>query len=151
MVSRYVLFLVSVLLVKNCFSQTPDIIVTNGKIFTSDEKQLYAEALAIKGNRIIAVGKKNEIEKLAKPSTKVMNHPFHPVEALTREEAVIAYTSGSAYAEMKDDKGMLVAGQLADLVVLSDDVFSIPLQQLPSTHSWLTMVDGKIIYNTLKK
>jgi len=52
---------------------------------------------------------------------------------------------------MKDDKGMLVAGQLADLVVLSDDVFSIPLQQLPSTHSRLTMVDGKIIYNTLKK
>jgi predicted amidohydrolase YtcJ len=78
-------------------------------------------------------------------------HPFHPAEALTREEAVIAYTRGSAYAEMKDDKGMLVPGQLADLVVLSDDVFSIPLQQLPSTHSVLTMLDGKIIYNTLKK
>jgi len=78
-------------------------------------------------------------------------HPFRPAEALTREEAVIAYTRGSAYAEMKDDKGMLVAGQLADLVVLSDDIFSIPLQQLPATHSVLTIVNGKIIYNTLEK
>jgi predicted amidohydrolase YtcJ len=76
---------------------------------------------------------------------------FSPAEALTREEAVFAYNQGSAYAEMKDDKGMLVPRQLADLVVLSDDVFSIPLQQLPSNHSLLTMVDGKIIYNTLKK
>src|SRR5678815_121744 len=73
MVSRYLLFLVSVLLIKNGFSQTPDIIVTNGKIFTSNEKQLYAEAVAIKGNRVIAIGKKSEIEKLAKPSTKVIN------------------------------------------------------------------------------
>jgi formylmethanofuran dehydrogenase subunit A len=73
MVSRYLVFLVFILLVKNSFSQTADIIVTNGKIFTSNEKQLYVEAVAIKGNRIIAVGKKSEIEKLAKPSTKLID------------------------------------------------------------------------------
>ena len=78
-------------------------------------------------------------------------HPFHPNEALTREEAVIAYTKTSAYAEFKDDKGMLAPGQLADVVVLSDDIFTIPLQQLPATHSVLTMVDGKIVYSTITK
>jgi predicted amidohydrolase YtcJ len=76
-------------------------------------------------------------------------HPFRPAEALTVEQAVIAYTKTSAYAEMQDDKGVLAPGQLADLVVLSQDIFTVPLQQLPATNSMLTMVDGKIIYNKL--
>jgi predicted amidohydrolase YtcJ len=76
-------------------------------------------------------------------------HPFRPAEALTVEQAVIAYTKTSAYAEMQDDKGVLAPGQLADLVVLSQDIFTVPLQQLPTTSSMLTMVDGKIIYNKL--
>jgi predicted amidohydrolase YtcJ len=73
-------------------------------------------------------------------------HPFRPEEALSREEAVIAYTRTSAYAEFADDKGILAPGKLADLVVLSQDIFSIPLQQLPATHSVLTMINGKIVF-----
>lgn len=72
-------------------------------------------------------------------------HPFNPKEALTVEEAVIAYTKTSGYAEFRDDKGMIAPGQLADLVVLSQDIFSIPLHGLPATHSLLTMIDGKVI------
>jgi predicted amidohydrolase YtcJ len=67
------------------------------------------------------------------------------------EEAVIAYTKTSAYAEMQDNKGMIAPGQLADLAVLSNDIFTMPLQQLPATHSVLTMVNGKIVYNTLQE
>lgn len=78
-------------------------------------------------------------------------HPFRPSEALTVEEAVIAYTKTSAYAEMQDNKGMLAPGQLADLAVLSHDIFTMPLQQLPATHSLLTMVNGKIIFDQLEK
>jgi predicted amidohydrolase YtcJ len=78
-------------------------------------------------------------------------HPFRPSEALTVEEAVIAYTKTSAYAEMQDNKGMIAPGQLADLAVLSNDIFTMPLQQLPATHSVLTMVNGKIVYNTLQE
>lgn len=76
-------------------------------------------------------------------------HPFNPKEALTVEEAVIAYTKTAGYAEFMDDKGMIAPGQLADLVVLSQDIFSIPLQALPATHSLLTMVDGKIVMKNL--
>ena len=72
-------------------------------------------------------------------------HPANPPEALTVEEAVIAYTKTAAYAEFSDDKGMLAPGQLADLIVLSQDIFTIPLQALPGTHSVLTMVDLKIV------
>jgi predicted amidohydrolase YtcJ len=68
-------------------------------------------------------------------------------EALTREEAVRAYTSGSAYAEMKEkQKGTIAKGMLADLAVLSQDIFEVPPPALPETHSVMTIVGGKIAY-----
>jgi predicted amidohydrolase YtcJ len=74
-------------------------------------------------------------------------HPDRPSEALTREEAVIAYTLGSAYAELLEgDKGSLAKGKLADLAVLSQDIFTVPVEQLPSTVSILTMIGGAIVY-----
>lgn len=72
-----------------------------------------------------------------------------PLEALTREQAVVAYTLTSAYAEFAEkDKGSLEPGKRADLAVLSQDVFHVPLQELPRTGSVLTMVGGKILYDT---
>lgn len=70
-----------------------------------------------------------------------------PAENLTREQAVIAYTKNNAYAEFKEkEKGTLMPGMLADLAVLSQDIFTIPAGQLPATKSILTMIDGKIVY-----
>lgn len=75
-------------------------------------------------------------------------HPTNPREAITREQAVIAYTRGSAYAEFGEtQKGMLKAGLLADLAVLSQDIFQVPLQDLPRTSSLLTIVGGQIVYD----
>ncbi len=75
-------------------------------------------------------------------------HPNNPVEALTREEAVEAYTRGSAYAEFTEaDKGILAPGKLADLAVLSQDIFTVPVGDLPKTRSVLTLVGGRIIYD----
>lgn len=72
----------------------------------------------------------------------------NPKENLTVEQAVIAYTRTNAYAEFKEkEKGMLAKGMLADLAVLSQDIFTIPAQQLPATHSVLTIIDGKIVYH----
>jgi predicted amidohydrolase YtcJ len=66
---------------------------------------------------------------------------------ISREQAVIAYTKGSAYAEFAEKyKGTLMPGMLADLAVLSQDIFTVPAQQLPATQSLLTIVDGKIEY-----
>ena len=51
----------------------------------------------------------------------------HPAEALTREEAVIAYTRTAAFAEFAEkDKGTLEPGMLADLAVLSQNIFEVP-------------------------
>lgn len=71
-----------------------------------------------------------------------------PEENLTREQAVIAYTKANAYAEFEEsNKGTLKEGMLADLTVLSQDVFSVPTPQLPATSSVLTMIDGEIVYH----
>ncbi|RTQ44944.1 amidohydrolase [Hymenobacter gummosus] len=70
-----------------------------------------------------------------------------PGEALTREQAVRAYTAGSAYAEFAEqDKGTLSPGKLADLAVLSQDIFTVPTPALPGTVSELTMIGGKVLY-----
>ena len=75
-------------------------------------------------------------------------HPDRPSEAITREQAVIAYTATSAYAEFAEkEKGTLESGKLADLVVLSQDVFTIPTPELPKTESVLTLVGGKVVYD----
>ena len=74
--------------------------------------------------------------------------PNRPSEAITREQAVIAYTLTSAYSEFAEkDKGSLEPGKLADLAVLSQDIFTVDASDLPKTESLLTMVGGKIVYD----
>lgn len=74
--------------------------------------------------------------------------PNRPSEAMTREQAVVAYTLTSAYAEFAEkDKGSLEPGKLADLAVLSQDIFTVDASDLPKTESLLTMVGGKIVYD----
>ena len=79
-----------------------------------------------------------------------VTHPTHPGEALTREQAVAAYTRGSAYAEFAErEKGTLAPGMLADLAVLSQDIFTVPARALPATTSVLTLVGGAILHDEL--
>lgn len=70
-----------------------------------------------------------------------------PEQKISVEEAVRAYTSGSAYAEFaEDDKGFLRPGLLADLVVLSEDIFTIDPVRIPEVKVDLTIVDGRVVY-----
>lgn len=76
------------------------------------------------------------------------SHPGNPKEAITREQAIIAYTRTSAYAEFGEkDKGSLEPGKFADLAVLSQDIIKVPAGDLPKTESVLTMVGGKVVYD----
>ncbi len=75
-----------------------------------------------------------------------------PKQNISIEQAVMAYTKASAFAEFAEKKkGTLMPGMLADLAVLSQDIFSIPKEQLPMTKSVLTIVDGKIVYQQIHK
>ncbi len=69
-----------------------------------------------------------------------------PGEALTREEALRAYTAGGAFAERQEsNKGRVAVGLAADLAVLSQDILTAPIEALPSTKSLFTVVDGEVI------
>jgi predicted amidohydrolase YtcJ len=83
------------------------------------------------------------------PFLNIMLAMIRPEESLSCEEAVIAYTRTAAYAErLEREKGTLQPGMLADLAVLSQDIFTIPPPELPKTVSVLTIVDGKIAYQS---
>jgi len=70
-----------------------------------------------------------------------------PGEALTREQALVAYTAGGAYAERQERfKGRIAIGMAADLAVLSQDILQVPAHALPATRSLLTLVDGQIAF-----
>jgi predicted amidohydrolase YtcJ len=78
-------------------------------------------------------------------------HPNNPQEALTREQVVTAYTAGSAYAEFTErEKGRLATGMLADVAVLSQDIFAVPAEKLPTTTAELTIVGGRIVRDKLQ-
>lgn len=71
-----------------------------------------------------------------------------PSEKVTVEQAVKAYTVNAAFAEGEEKiKGSLEPGKLADLVVLSDDIFHIDPAAIESTKVDLTIVNGAIVYN----
>jgi hypothetical protein len=78
-----------------------------------------------------------------------VTHPTNPGEAITIEQAIDAYTRVAAYAEfMEDKKGTIANGKLADVAVLSQDLFSILPTQYPNTHSLLTITDGEIVWDS---
>jgi predicted amidohydrolase YtcJ/endonuclease/exonuclease/phosphatase family metal-dependent hydrolase len=76
-----------------------------------------------------------------------VTNPANPGQALTVEQALSAYTKGSAFAEMAErQKGTIAAGMLADVALLSQDIFNVPVADLPRTASLLTIVNGRIVH-----
>jgi len=70
-----------------------------------------------------------------------------PEQKISVEEAVRAYTVGSAYAEFQDTvKGTITPGKLADLVILSRDIFAIDAKEIENVKVLMTMVDGRVVY-----
>ena len=70
-----------------------------------------------------------------------------PEQKISIEEAVRAYTVGSAYAEFQDTvKGTITPGKLADLVILSRDIFAIDPKEIENVKVLMTMVDGRLVY-----
>ena len=72
---------------------------------------------------------------------------WYPEECLSLAEAVYAYTVGAAYSGGEEEiKGSLAPGKLADLAVLSEDIFSAEPAALLATHAVATMVGGEFVY-----
>src|SRR5262249_18598422 len=73
---------------------------------------------------------------------------WFPEQKLSVREAVEAYTMGSAYAEFQDTvKGSITPGKLADMVLLSDDIFSMEPVKIRDVRVLKTITGGRIVYD----
>ena len=71
-----------------------------------------------------------------------------PEQKLKVPEAVEAYTMGSAYAEFQDlEKGSITPGKLADMVLLSDDIFATDPKTIKDVKVEWTIVGGRRVYS----
>jgi predicted amidohydrolase YtcJ len=76
---------------------------------------------------------------------------WFPMEKISMEKAVEYYTIGAAYSQfMEERKGMLKEGYLADITILSEDIFNIPEEMIMSVKADYTVVDGKIVLERKK-
>ncbi len=72
---------------------------------------------------------------------------YFPAQRLTMDQAIAAYTTGSAYAEFEEkEKGKLIPGMLADFVVLDRDVTSAAAEKIVGTKVLRTVLGGKTVY-----
>jgi predicted amidohydrolase YtcJ len=72
---------------------------------------------------------------------------YFPDQKISMDQAIAAYTTGSAFAEFADkDKGLMVPGMLADFVVLDRDLTAVVPQKLLETKVLRTVVGGKTVY-----
>jgi predicted amidohydrolase YtcJ len=72
---------------------------------------------------------------------------WYPEQRLSRTEAVHAYTLGAAYSSGEErDRGSLSVGKIADLVVLSQDIFKVSPGDIPNTIVTATLFGGEFVY-----
>ncbi len=77
-------------------------------------------------------------------------HPngWIPEQKISVEEAVRAYTIGSAYAEFQEnEKGTIAPGKLADLVILAGDIFKIDPNEIEKVNVVMTIMDGRVMFS----
>jgi hypothetical protein len=73
---------------------------------------------------------------------------WHPEQRLTVSEAVHGFALGAAYASgTEEEGGSITPGKLADLVVLSGDIFEMPPEEILDTHVVATVFDGRIVFS----
>jgi predicted amidohydrolase YtcJ len=72
----------------------------------------------------------------------------NPGEKIAVPEAIRMYTYYAALSAFEEtDAGSITAGKLADLVVLSHDPTSIPVEEIKDIHVEMTIWDGKIVWS----
>ena len=71
-----------------------------------------------------------------------------PEQKISVKEAVHAYTLGSAYASFQDHKkGSLEPGKLADIAVLSEDIFRMPVEEIAEVKVDMTIAGGEVVFD----
>ncbi|MDR4988259.1 MAG: amidohydrolase [Bacteroidales bacterium] len=138
---------------------TEDMLFVEDRIGHERAKSAYAWRSIIDANGIIAAGSDywvspfNPFYGLHAAVTRQdrENNPpggWFPEQAMTREEALKAYTVWPAYLEFSEDKkGSITKGKLADFVVIDKDYFKIPKEDIHKIQVKRTVLGGKTVYS----
>ncbi len=145
----------------HCTSDMPWVPARLGKTRAQDEAYVWRTFL--KNQVFLAAGSDAPIESLnpfhglyaaitRKDHEGRPENGFYPEQSLTLNEALVAFTQGGAFAEFQEhQKGHLSPGALADFVVLSQDIFNIKAKEILNTKIEMTVIDGKIVYQSETK
>jgi predicted amidohydrolase YtcJ len=125
-----------------------DLVIT-GTVLTVDDARPTAQALAVAGGRIVAVGDRADVAGLIGPGTRTApsGRVLAPEERLTVEQAIRAQTIDAAWQLFADDViGSLEVGKYADLVVLSADPRAMPPEKIAELDISATFLAGRQVY-----
>ena len=82
--------------------------------------------------------------------TAESDEPLGTAQALSRMEALACAAREGAWLSFEEDvKGTLEPGKYADIAIMSDDLLTIPEDDIPNITSVLTMTGGRVVHNTL--
>jgi predicted amidohydrolase YtcJ len=137
----------------HCTSDAPYVMARLGA--ERAEQGAYVWQKLMKSGALVSNGTDAPVEDVdpiacfhATVSRKLKNgQVFYPDQRMSRMEALKSYTYNGAYAAFEEDvKGSLVPGKLADIVVLSRDILSVPEDDIRGTEVLFTIVGGKIVF-----
>jgi predicted amidohydrolase YtcJ len=138
----------------HCTSDAPYVLLRLGA--KRAEEGAYVWQKLMKSGAVVANGTDAPVEDVsplasfyATVSRKLKDGTvFYPAQRMSREEALKSYTVNNAYAAFEETrKGALEPGKLADVVVLSRDIMTIPEDDILSTDIVYTIVGGKVRYD----
>jgi hypothetical protein len=73
-----------------------------------------------------------------------------PDQRMTREEALRSWTIDGAYAAFEEQqKGSITPGKLADFVVLSRDIMTVPMREVITAKPVMTVLGGRVVHGGL--
>lgn len=143
----------------HCTSDAPFVVKRLGR--TRAKTGAYAWRSLLDKGVIIANGTDTPVEDLnpfkniyasVTRTNKDANLTFFPEQKMTREEALISYTLGNAFAAKEDHlKGSLKPGKLADIIIIDKNLLTCPENEILATKVLFTIVGGEIKYEANKK
>ncbi len=78
--------------------------------------------------------------------------PVNPDQGISREQALRLLTINNAYVTFEEkEKGSIEWGKLADLLILSDDIMTVPVEKIPQIKPLVTMINGQVVYQDKDK
>jgi predicted amidohydrolase YtcJ len=137
----------------HCTSDAPFVVARVGERRAS--AGAYAWRSLLDGGAVVTNGSDVPVERIdplaslyASVTRKLPGgDAFFPEQAMTRDEALRSYTTSAAYAAFEEGiKGKLAVGMLADVVVVSHDLRTVPADEIPQARVALTIVGGKVAY-----